>query len=99
MIYLMREEDIQMDLPLQSLYFYSSQMPFHQKFITMINQAEGKIPFFAIDVGQFSTQCKRFAVDSVPTIVILKGGKEIKRLTGLIRTAFFKSVFADICTS
>ena len=100
MIYIMQEEDIQMNLPLQSLYFYSPQMPFHQKFITMINNVETKkIPFFAIDVDQFRNQCKRFMIDSVPTVLILIGGKEVKRLTGLIPTRIFNSTFADICTS
>ena len=86
-----------MDLPLQSLYFYSPQMPFHQKFITMIDKMEEKqIPFFAVDVEQFSNQCKRFMIESVPTVLILKSGKEVKRLIGLIPTSVFNSVFADI---
>ena len=100
MIYIMREEDIQMDLPSQSLYFYSPKMPFHLKFITMISKVENKeVPFFAIDVEQFRNQCKRFMIDSVPTVLILTGGKEVKRLTGLTPTRIFNSTFADICTS
>lgn len=99
MIYIMQEEDIQMDLPLQSLYFYSPQMPFHQKFITMINAQEKNILFSAIDIEQFRNQCKRFMITSVPTILILKNGKEVKRLTGLVPTRVFKSVLADICNS
>src|SRR5271155_3717998 len=98
MIYIMGEEDIQMDLPLQSLYFYSPYMPFHQKFITMISKMK-KIPFFAIDIEQFGNQGKRFAIDSIPTILILKNGKEIKRLTGIVPTNVFTSAFADICIS
>lgn len=99
MIYIMREEDIQIDLPLQSLYFYSPQMPFHQKFITMINAQEKDLPFTAIDIEQFRNQCKRFMITSVPTILVLKSGKEVKRLTGLVPTRVFRSAFADICNS
>ena len=100
MIFITREEDLQIDLPLQSLYFYASWMPYHKKFLTMIAKIEEKykIPFCAIDVDQFSNQCKRFSIDSVPSILILKEGKEIKRISGLVLTSAFKSAYADICT-
>lgn len=102
MIFITQEDELQIDLPLQSLYFYSSWMPFHKKFITMISKMEEKhkdMPFYAIDVDQFRSQCKRFDVDKIPSIVILKNGQEIKRITGLVLTSAFKSVYADICTS
>ena len=57
-----------------------------------------KIPFYAIDVNQFNSQCKRFAVESTSTVLILKKGEEIKRLKNLLSTNIFKSVFDDICT-
>ncbi len=57
------------------------------------------MPFYAIDVDQFRSQCKRFDVDKIPSIVILKEGQEVKRITGLVLTSAFKSAYADICTS
>jgi thioredoxin family protein len=99
MMYITTEEDIQIDLPLQALYFYFPQMVWHQKFLTMIHQQEKNLPFFAIDVDQFSSQCKRFMITSVPTVVILKDGKEINRISGSAISKVFKSAFADICNS
>lgn len=102
MNFITREEEINMDLPLQALYFYASWMPYHKKFITMISKMEEKhknIVFSAIDVDEFSSQCKRFSIDSIPTVLILKDGKEVKRINGLTLTSAFRSVFADICTS
>lgn len=102
MQFVTQEEDIQMDRPLQALYFYASWMPYHSKFLTMISKMEDKykdISFFAIDVEAFKNQCKRFSIDSIPTVLILKGGKEVKRINGLTLTSAFKSAFADICTS
>jgi thiol-disulfide isomerase/thioredoxin len=101
MDFITQENEIQMDLPLQALYFYALWIPFNKKFITMIDKMEKKydIPFCAIDVDQFSNQCKRFDVASIPTVVIFKNGEEIKRITGLVLTSAFKSVFADICSS
>lgn len=101
MIFITREEDLQIDLPLQSLYFYASWMPYHKKFLNMLGKMQDKhqdMSFFAIDVDYFPNQCKRFSVDSVPTILVLQHGKEIKRITGLVLTSALKSAFADICT-
>lgn len=100
MQFITQEEDLQINLPLQALYFYASWMPYHGKFLTMISKIEEKhknISFFAIDVDAFPNQCKRFTVESIPEVVILKGGKEIKRISGLTLTSAFRSAFADIC--
>src|SRR5271166_216597 len=98
MVFITREEELQIDLPLQSLYFYSSWMPYHQKFLTMIEKIEEKykIPFYAIDVDQFRNQCIRFSIDSIPTVTVLKEGKEVKRINGLVLTSAFRSMYADI---
>lgn len=102
MLFITREEELQIDKPLQALYFYASWMPFHSKFLTMIDKIEEKhkdISFSAIDVEAFKSQCKRFSVESIPTVIILKDGREIKRINGLVLTSAFRSAFADICTS
>ncbi|MDD5704267.1 MAG: thioredoxin family protein [Dehalococcoidales bacterium] len=102
MQFITQEEELQIDLPLQALYFYASWMPYHSKFMTMINKIEEKhkdISFFAVDVDAFPNQCKRFAVTSIPEVLVLKGGKEVKRISGLVLTSAFRSTFADICNS
>lgn len=99
MIFLTQEVDLQLNHKLQALYFYASWQPYHNKFMIMISKIEEKykdISFCAIDVDQFNTQCKRFSIDSIPTVLIFKEGKEIKRINGLILTSAFKSAFADI---
>lgn len=100
MIFIIQEKELQIDLPLQSLYFYSIFDPFHKKLITMISLIEKmyKTPFYAIDVNQFNNQCKRFMVDCVPTVLILNNGIEIKRMKKIILTNIFNSVYGDICT-
>jgi len=102
MIFITQEEEINIDRPIQALYFYASWMPYHNKFLTMIEKMENKyndIIFSAIDVDQFSNQCKRFLITSIPTVLILKEGKEIKRINGLVLTSAFKSAFVDIYNS
>ena len=102
MLFITREEELKLDKSLQCLYFYTIWMPYHSKFVTMIGKMEEKynhIHFYAIDVDQFRSQCKRFSIDSIPTVLILQDGKEIKRINGLILTSAFRSAFADICLS
>ena len=83
MLFITRPEEINIEKSLQALYFYASYIPQHKKFLTMIENVDGKINnlfFYAIDAEQFSSQCKRFSVKSVPTIIILGGGLEIDRI-------------------
>ena len=101
MNFISEEKDLQFVEGLQALYFYTSWMPYHKKMLVMIDKMEEKfkdIPFTAVNADDFKSQCKRFDIESVPTIVVLKGGKEIKRINGLVLTSAFRSALADICT-
>lgn len=102
MNFITKEDELKLDAPIQALYFYANWQPFHNKFLTMIDKIETKysdILFTAIDVDHFNSQCKRFFVTSIPTLVIFKNGKEIKRIIGVVLTSAFKSAFADIYNS
>lgn len=102
MIFISKEEEIQLNDQVLSLYFYAHWMPYHKKMLSMIGKMEEKhknITFIAIDVDYFKQLCKRFNVISIPEILVLDNGKEIKRVNGLVLTSALKSVFADICNS
>src|SRR6202162_1634928 len=93
MLFATREEEIVLrDAAVQVLYFYVPWMVFHGKIVAMIHAAETKhkeVSFMAVDVGQFSSQCKRFSIDSVPTLIAMKNGKEIKRISNTFYTEMF----------
>ena len=102
MLFLTQEPDLQIKTKIVSLYFYASWMPYHKKMINMIQKMEMKykdITFFAIDVDYFKGLCKRFNVTSIPEVLILVDGKEIKRINGMVLTSAFKSAFGDIYNS
>lgn len=102
MIFISKDEEIRLDDKILSLYFYAHWMPYHKKMLNMIDKIEEKykdIIFVAIDVDCFAHLCKRFNVSSIPEILILDNGTEIKRINGLVLTSVLRSVFADICNS
>lgn len=102
MIFITQEGEINMNLPLQALYFYTTWMPFHNKLIYVISQIQESykdISYLAIDAGYFNNQCIRFSITSVPTLLLLKNGKEVKRIEGSVRKQDFIGAFADICIS
>lgn len=102
MFFVTQENEIQLGNDLQAMYFYASWVPYHKKMMIMIDKIEQKysnIPFIAIDVDHFKSQCIRFNIDSVPTVIVYKNGKEIKRINGLVLTSAFKTAFSDICNS
>ena len=100
MLFITQEEEIKMDHPIQALYFYTSWMPFHNKLVHVISQIEEKykdISYLAIDAEYFHTQCIRFAILSVPTLLLLKNGREVKRVEGSVKRQNFIGAFDDIC--
>jgi thiol-disulfide isomerase/thioredoxin len=102
MFFLLEENDFKIQNGRQALYFYSTWMPFHKKMNSMISKIEQKykdISFCAIDVDLFKSLTKRFSVTSIPTVIILVNGIEKKRITGIVMTSAFKSMFADICNT
>lgn len=102
MNFLNQDIDLVISNKVQCLYFYASWMPYHKKMIHMISKMEEKyknIEYIAIDVDFFKNLCKRFNIESIPTVLILKSGKEIKKINGLVLTSAFKTAFSDICDS
>jgi thioredoxin 1 len=102
MLFITHENELNNKAKIQSLYFYSSWIPYHKKMLIMIDKIEQKykdINFIAIDVDSFKGLCKRFNIESIPTVIIIDNGKEIKRIEGLVMTSAFRSVFVDICNS
>lgn len=86
MLFITDPEELKTKSRYQALYFYAGWMPFHSKMMTMISKLESDvIPFFAIDVDQFPTQCKRYKIESIPQVLVLDAGKEIAR-TGSLHT-------------
>lgn len=99
MLFIAHENELIFNTKIQALYFYASWMPYHNKMMIMIDKVKEKykdISFFAIDSDHFKILCHRFNVESIPDIVIFNGGKEIKRINGLVMTSAFRSIFADI---
>lgn len=102
MRFLTQEDDFKLTSKTQSIYFYATWMPFHKKMLVMISKMEEKykdIEFIAIDVDSFKGLCKRFTIESIPSVLLMKDGVELKRITGLVLTSAFRSAFADICNS
>ena len=100
MKFITSEEELSIGAGLQSLYFYASWMPAHKKMLIMIDKVQEKhkdIEFIAIDVDHFKGLCKRFTIESIPLVIILKDGTEVQRIAGITLTSAFRSAFADIC--
>jgi thioredoxin-like negative regulator of GroEL len=102
MIFLTNENDLSINKGIQALYFYAEWMPNHKKMITMISKVEEKysdIKFTAIDTDYFKSVCKRFDIDSIPTVLVLSKSHQVKKINGIIMTSAFNSIFADIYNS
>jgi len=101
MICITDESELLLQDNIRGLYFYATWMPFHKKMNLMIEKVEEKyknISFIGIDVESFINLRKRFAIDSIPTVLIMVNGEEKKRINGVVMTSAFKNAFVDICS-
>lgn len=76
-------------------YFYANWMPYHKKMVQILNKMEEKhnnVKFYAIDSDYFKSMNKRFNVDSLPTIIIFKDGKEVNRIKGVPMTSAVRAI-------
>jgi len=103
MIYITSENELNLNYPVACIYFYATWMPFHKKMALMIEKIEqkykDKILFYAVDVDFFKSICKRYKIESIPTIIINHNNKEKQRVNGVILTSVLKNIFADIFKS
>jgi len=53
----------------------------------------GRIPVYRVDIDCDLPLAQRFGVMSLPTVLILRTGKEVERLDGLIRDGDLKAAF------
>lgn len=62
------------------IYFYSSDLnfPYDELYPFVCNKN-----ITCVDLCLFKTFCKRFSIQEVPTLLVFKDNKEIKRLAGM----------------
>lgn len=59
----------------------------------------GRLPIYRVDIERDMAVAERFGVQSIPTVLILRDGKEVERLDGLItdddlKAAFERAIYA-----
>jgi len=59
----------------------------------LAEQYVGRLPVYRVDIERDMAVAKRFRVQSIPTVLILRQGKEVERLDGLITDDDLKAAF------
>jgi thioredoxin len=63
------------------------------RLMRVAEQYRGRIPIYRVDIDRDLPVAQRFRVMSIPTVLILKAGKEVERLDGLITEDQLQSAF------
>ena len=69
-----------------------------KKISPLLDKLEPEFPtikFLSVDIEQVPTLAKKYKVKMLPTIVILKNGREINRVNGLVLTEPLRKAFKD----
>ena len=56
-------------------------------------QYTGRLPVYRVDSDRNLAVAERFGVRSIPTVLVLRAGKEVERLDGLIRETDLAAAF------
>lgn len=65
------------------LYFYDSQNSFPQDSLLVNILSESNDDIIGIDLAWFKTMVRRFNLEQTPTIIVITGGVESKRISGI----------------
>ena len=57
---------------------------------------EGKLIFAKLNIDENNSIANEFGVRSIPTLVLVKDGKEVNRITGLLPKAALKAKIEDL---
>lgn len=80
-----------------ALDFYQASCPpcrvLEPRLERLAQQYIGRLPVYRVDIERDMAIAERFRVQSIPTVIILREGKEVERLDGLITDDGLKAVF------
>jgi thioredoxin 1 len=85
---------LQADGPVVLDFYQESCRPCHvlaPRLERVAKEFEGRLPVYRVDVDQDMPVAERFGVMSLPTVLVVDGGKEVERLDGLIREQDLKA--------
>jgi thioredoxin len=80
-----------------ALDFYQASCPpcrvLEPRLERVAQEYEGRLAIYRVDIERDLPVTERFGVRSLPTVLILREGKEVQRLDGLIKEDHLKAVF------
>lgn len=80
-----------------ALDFYQASCPpcraLEPRLERLAEQYVGRVPVYRVDLERDMAVAERFGVQSIPTVLILRGGKELARLDGRITDDDLKAAF------
>ena len=98
MKFILNYNDINYNDKFISLYFYAKWFKQHDRVFSILNKMEKEYPcnIYAIDVDAYKNICEIHSINSVPTVLIISKGKELKRINGVAYTSGFRRAFYDV---
>jgi thioredoxin 1 len=87
---------LQAEGPVVLDFFQDSCRPCHAltpRLERVARKHEGRLPVYRIDLDRDMPVAERFGVMSLPTVLIVDGGKELERLDGLIKEDDLQAAF------
>lgn len=60
------------------------------------NEYSGKVKLCKVDTSEYAAVAAQFGVVQIPTVVVFKNGKEVKRIVGVHEADVYEEIFDDL---
>ena len=98
MFAVMNESDFQVDNGLVAVKFWATWCGPCKRLEPSISKMEQEFEgdkFLSIEIDQVPTIAQKYRIRTLPTILLLKNGREVNRITGLVLTEPMRKAFKD----
>lgn len=98
MFAVMNESDFQVDNGLVAVKFWATWCGPCKRLEPSISKMEQEfegVKFLSIEIDQVPTIAQKYRIRTLPTILLLKNGREVNRITGLVLTEPMRKAFKD----
>lgn len=99
MLSLTNDSDFKVDSGLYAVKFWATWCAPCKRMEPTLLQLESEFPvinFISIDVDQVSSLAQKFRVKMLPTLLVIKDGQEVNRVTGLSLIEPLRKIFREL---
>lgn len=99
MLAITNESDFQVETGLVAVKFWATWCApckrMEPTLVKMEQEFGDNVKFYSVEIDQVPVIAQKFRIRTLPTVLFLKNGREVNRITGLVLTEPLRKAFKD----